>query len=125
MIYESPYNAGFEIPAVDITTLVLDRNLLGNVSNKPAIIDGYSGEVVHTYGSLRDKTRLFAGFLQKELGVVPGDVVAYLSFNTVRFQSSNAFAVVLIKSTDILSDHYTRPVGCWRHRFRFQSCLYA
>jgi len=69
---------------VDITTLVLEHNLKGSDSRKPAIIDGYSGEVVYTYKSLRDKIRVFAGFLQKELGVVPGDVVAYLSYNTVR-----------------------------------------
>ncbi|KAG9187030.1 hypothetical protein G6011_10138 [Alternaria panax] len=85
MLFESPYNAGFEIPTVDITTLALDCNLSANVPSKPAIIDGYSGEVVYTYGSLRDKIRLFAGFLQTELQIAPGDVVAYLSYNTTYY----------------------------------------
>ncbi|KAH6642754.1 4-coumarate-CoA ligase [Boeremia exigua] len=85
MLYESPYNAGFTIPDVDITSLVLDHNLKGDVPSKPAIIDGYSGQVVYTYGSLRDKIRLFAGFLQKDLNIAPGDVVAYLSYNTTYY----------------------------------------
>lgn len=125
MLYESPYDQGFIIPEVDITTLVLDHNLKGSIPKKPAIIDGYSGEVVYTYQSLRDKIRVFAGFLQRELGIVPGDVVAYLSYNTVWNPLPLTFEVLLIWLADILPHRYTWLTCCGCRRVCVQSRLYG
>ena len=83
MLFTSPYNDGFSIPEIDITTLLLDRNLKDSAPSKPAIIDGNSGRIVYTYQTLRENVRTFGAFLQQEIGVRPGDVVGYLSFNTV------------------------------------------
>jgi hypothetical protein len=84
MIYESPYNAGFEFRDIDIPQLILECNSRNTVPEKPAIIDGYTGQVVYTYRSLREDITTFAGFLQHQLRVGRGDVVSYLSLNTVR-----------------------------------------
>lgn len=83
MIYGSPYDDGFSYPDIDISELILDYNLKGVDSTKPAIIDGYSGRTVYSYGSLRHRIEKFGGFLQQVLSIKKGDVVSYLSFNTV------------------------------------------
>jgi len=83
MIYESPYNEGFSYPAVDIPELILDHNLQGSAPDAPAIIDGYTGKVVYTYANLRHSISIFGGFLQQTLAIDKGDVIAYLSLNTV------------------------------------------
>lgn len=83
MIYESPYDDGFSYPAIDIPDLILDYNLKGVVPEKPAIIDGLTGQTVYNYSNLRDRIRHFGGFLQHILSIKKGDVVSYLSLNTV------------------------------------------
>lgn len=125
MLYESPYDRGFAIPDVDITSLVLDHNLKDSPLNKPAIIDGLSGDVVYTYASLRDKIRLFAGFLQEELHVSPGDVVAYLSYNTVWSLLFFTLIAVLTHVTDILSYNYSWFACCGCRRVRLQSGVHS
>ncbi|EMC95141.1 hypothetical protein BAUCODRAFT_149163 [Baudoinia panamericana UAMH 10762] len=85
MLYQSPYNEGFWFPEIDIPSLVLDENIKKASPAKPAIIDGYTGEVVFTYQSLRHDIVVFAGFLQRQLRIGHGDVVAYLSFNTTYY----------------------------------------
>ncbi|KAK3115292.1 hypothetical protein LTR53_005515 [Teratosphaeriaceae sp. CCFEE 6253] len=82
MIYESPYNQSFQCPKVDIPGLILDLNIKNASPTTPAIIDGYTGQTVSTYQSLRRDIVIFAGFLQQLLSLARGDVVSYLSFNT-------------------------------------------
>lgn len=66
-----------------VTDVLLHHNLNNSPPDKPAIIDGYSGEVVFTYASFRDSVRKVARHLLREAGVAPGDVVAILSTNKV------------------------------------------
>lgn len=66
-----------------IPNLFLDYNLSNTPLDKPAIIDGPSGVVVYTYGSLRTATRKFANYLRSHLNIRQGTVVSILSLNTV------------------------------------------
>ncbi|EKG16042.1 hypothetical protein MPH_06736, partial [Macrophomina phaseolina MS6] len=62
-----------------LTDILLNYNFNNTPPQKPAIIDGASGEVVFTYESLRLAIRKFALHLQTRLGVQPGEVVGIIS----------------------------------------------
>lgn len=77
----------FTIPpsAATVPNLFLNysQNLIPN--DKPAIIDGPSGKVVFTYATLRLAVKRFATYLRDEVGVRPGDVVAFYSGTRLYF----------------------------------------
>ncbi|GME49421.1 4-coumarate--CoA ligase-like 7 [Neofusicoccum parvum] len=78
MIYRSP--TALEYPKdATVTDVFLYSNPNNTPSDKPAIIDGPTGEIVFTYESLRVAVKKFARYLQSEAGVKPGTVVAILS----------------------------------------------
>ncbi|KAF7554420.1 hypothetical protein G7Z17_g2927 [Cylindrodendrum hubeiense] len=64
-----------------ITDVLFHHNLNNTPAEKPAIIDGISGEVVFTYSSFRASVRKVAHHLRHEVGVEPGSVVGILSTN--------------------------------------------
>lgn len=66
-----------------MTDVLLHHNLNNAPPDKPAIIDGLSGEVVFTYASFRESVRKVARHLSTEMGVAPGAVVGILSTNRV------------------------------------------
>jgi acyl-CoA synthetase (AMP-forming)/AMP-acid ligase II len=68
---------------VTLTELLLNYNLNNTPAEKPAIIDGISGQVVFTYASFRSAVRKIARHLRDEVGIEPGDVVGILSTNRV------------------------------------------
>lgn len=81
-IYRNPEPLRYPKDAT-ITDVLLHHNLNDVPSNKPAIIDGLSGEVVFTYGGFRDSVRKVARHLTTEMGVTPGTVVGIISTNRV------------------------------------------
>lgn len=68
---------------VSLTELLLNHNLNNTPDDKPAIIDGLSGQVVFTYASFRSGVRKIARHLQTVVDVQPGQVVGILSTNRV------------------------------------------
>lgn len=66
-----------------VTDVLFQYNLNNTPPNKPAIIDGLSGEVVFTYAGFRDSVRKVARYLTTEVGIAPGAVVGILSTNRV------------------------------------------
>ncbi|KAK7409176.1 hypothetical protein QQX98_008669 [Neonectria punicea] len=64
-----------------ITDVLFDYNLNNTPEDTPAIIDGISGEVAFTYGSLRTSVRRVAHHLQHQVGLKPDSVVGILSTN--------------------------------------------
>lgn len=83
MIFRSP--TALEYPKdATVTDVFLYSNPNNTPSDKPAIIDGPTGEIVFTYESLRVAVKKFARYLQSEAGVKPGTVVAILSTTKVR-----------------------------------------
>jgi len=76
VIHTSPL-ADVEIPDVSLYELVFRR--VGDIPDKPALIDGPTGRTL-TYGALDDAVRRFAGGLA-DRGIGPGDVVAIMAPN--------------------------------------------
>lgn len=66
-----------------LSEILLDYNLNNTPDDKPAIIDGVSGRVEYTYGSLRQGVRVLAAYFANDLHFESGDVVAVLSFTKV------------------------------------------
>ncbi|CAK7224274.1 hypothetical protein SEUCBS140593_005519 [Sporothrix eucalyptigena] len=64
-----------------LTDVLLEHNLNNTPHDKPAIIDGLSGEVVFTYSSFRTGVRQVARHFHYELGIGPGVTVGIFSTN--------------------------------------------
>lgn len=69
---------------ISLTEVLLYHNLNNTPDDKSAIIDGYTGETVFTYASLRTGVRKIARHLSNELGIGKGSVVGILSTTKVR-----------------------------------------
>lgn len=93
MIYRSHQELHYPEHA-DLTNILFDYNLQGTPSNKPAVIDGPTGDVVFTYESIRDAVRRVAGHLQTELKIQPGTVVGILSTNRVSHSSNRMIGLI-------------------------------
>ncbi|KAH7389976.1 hypothetical protein BKA66DRAFT_568886 [Pyrenochaeta sp. MPI-SDFR-AT-0127] len=83
----APTTAPLTIPpaAASIPNLLLNYNPRSIPNDKPAIIDGPSGKTVFTYATFRNAVKHFAVYLRDEVGVKPGDVVAFYSGTRVYF----------------------------------------
>lgn len=81
-IYRNPEPLQYPKDAT-VTDVLLQYNLNNAPPNKPAIIDGLSGEVVFTYASFRNSVRKVARYLSTEVGIGSGAVVGILSTNRV------------------------------------------
>lgn len=66
-----------------LTEVLLYHNLNNKPDDKPSIIDGYSGETVFTYASLRNSVRKVARHFSYELGIKQRTVVGILSTTKV------------------------------------------
>lgn len=66
-----------------LTEILLHHNLNNTPENKPAIIDGYTGDIVFTYASFRTAVRKIARHFSNELGIGKGSVVGILSTTKV------------------------------------------
>ena len=82
MVYSSQQPLSYPKDAT-LTNLLLHHNINNTPDDKPAIIDGISGETVFTYSSFRLGVRKTARYLQHVVGVKPGNVVGILSTNRV------------------------------------------
>ncbi|KAL1625554.1 hypothetical protein SLS56_007301 [Neofusicoccum ribis] len=103
MIFRSP--TALEYPKdATVTDVFLYSNPNNTPSDKPAIIDGPTGEIVFTYESLRVAVKKFARYLQSEAGVKPGTVVAILSTT-----KEIAHALRLAKPTHIIVEDTLLP----------------
>lgn len=68
---------------ITLTEILLYHNLNNTPGDKPSIIDGYSGETVFTYASLRTSVRKVARHFSHELGIKQRTVVGILSTTKV------------------------------------------
>lgn len=66
-----------------LTEILLYHNLNNTPGDQPSIIDGYSGETVFTYASLRSSVRKVARHFSNELGIRRGTIVGILSTTKV------------------------------------------
>ena len=82
MIYQSSETLDYPRDA-SLTDLILNYNLTNAPPEKPAIIDGPTGEIVYTYASFRESVRKIAQYLQNELHLRRGTVVGLFSTNKV------------------------------------------
>lgn len=82
MGYDSDYVLEYPQDAT-ISNLLLNYNLQNTPLNKPALIDGLSGEVVYTYQSLRIAIRKLAKYLQDNVHIRRGSIVSLMASNTV------------------------------------------
>lgn len=80
MIYTSAEALDFP-RNVTLTELLINYNLNNTPEDKPAIIDGISGETVFTYATFRSAVKKLARHLSHEVRIRPGDVVGILSTN--------------------------------------------
>ena len=83
MVYSNPQPLNYPADAT-VTDLLLNHNLNNTPPDKPAIIDGLSGEVVFTYASFRESVKKIASYFRDRLGLGPESVVGILSTNRVR-----------------------------------------
>ena len=82
MIYANPQSFTYPKDA-SVTDVLFNFNLNGTPADKPAIIDGPSGDVVFTFESFRTSVKRVAQHFRNELKIAPGTVVGILSTNKV------------------------------------------
>ncbi|KAK7707916.1 hypothetical protein SLS63_013597 [Diaporthe eres] len=87
-----------------LTEVLLYHNLNNTPDEKPSIIDGYSGETVFTYASLRTSVRKLARHFSHELGIKQRTVVGILSTT-----KELAHALKLSKPSHILVEEALVP----------------
>lgn len=126
MIYRSSKVLDYPQDAT-LTDILLNFNFNNTPPEKPAIIDGPSGNVVFTYESLRLAVRSFASHLQNRLGVQPGDVVAILSTTKVQLPPTQQKTQQLcnVRVSALLPHCSPRNLGSRGRRLRVQSALSA
>ncbi|KAF4547704.1 AMP-binding enzyme 1 [Elsinoe fawcettii] len=84
MIYHSKERLNYPRD-ITLTDLILNRNITNTPAEKPAIIDGLTGTPLFTHASLRTAVRKVAHYLQHELRLQKGEVVAIFSYNKPYF----------------------------------------
>jgi hypothetical protein len=71
-------------PRTTLPGLLLELNVNNVANDRPAIINGISGETVYTYSSLRAALRRVANYLRTEVKLTHGTFVGILANNSVR-----------------------------------------
>lgn len=90
MIYSNPDPLSYPTDAT-VTELLFNHNLNSTPPNKPAIIDGITGEVVFTYATFRESVKKMASHFRDHLKLGPGSVVGILSTTKVLIRQACNF----------------------------------
>ncbi|KAL1856378.1 hypothetical protein Daus18300_010750 [Diaporthe australafricana] len=111
-IYTNPEKLQYPKDAT-LTEILLYHNLNSTPSNKPTIIDGYSGETIFTYSGFRTSVRKVANHFYHRLGIRQRTVVGILSTTKILsltpYLQELAHALKLSKPSHIIVEEALLP----------------